>query len=174
MAKRFLQRFMPKKSKLQESKSFRFLDRWLHKADVWHFNRRYAARGVLIGMFFAFIPLPTQMLFACIGCIFARANLPLAIACVWITNPLTMGPVFYACYRLGAFLMNEKISAVQELQTADWFSNNFHAVIEPLFLGSLICAVLFSAVGYTLVDILWRWHTVKKWHNRRLRNQAPK
>ncbi len=165
MPKRFLKRFMPSKSKLQESNSFRFLDRWLHKADIWHFNRRYAARGILIGMFFAFIPLPTQMIMACIACIFARANLPVAIACVWITNPLTMGPVFYACYRLGAFLMNEKIAVANDMQT-DWLANNFYAIVEPLFLGSLICAAVFSAVSYTLVDILWRWHTAKKWHSR--------
>lgn len=165
MAKRLLQRHMPTRAKLQQSRSFRFLDRWLHKADIWHFNRRYACRGILIGMFFAFIPLPTQMIMACVGCIFARGNLPISIACVWLTNPLTMGPVFYGCYRLGAFLMNEKIAAASEIQS-DWLANNFHTIVEPLFLGSLICAVFFSAISYTLVDILWRWHTVKKWHNR--------
>ncbi len=165
MPKRMLKRFMPNQKKLMENRSLRFLNRWLHKADVWHFNRRYAARGMLIGLFFAFIPLPTQMLFACIGCILVRANLPLAIACVWITNPLTMGPVFYGCYRLGAFLLNEKIALVKEVET-DWIVDNFVTIIEPLMLGSLICAVVFSALGYTLVDILWRWKTIKRWHKR--------
>ena len=153
-----------------ENKSLRFLNKWLHKADVWHFNRRYAARAMLVGLFFAFIPLPTQMLFACIGCIFLRANLPLAIACVWTTNPLTMGPVFYGCYRLGAFLMNEKIAMVKDVET-DWIANNFITIIEPLMLGSLICGVIFAALGYTLVDILWRWRTVKKWHKRQQKQQ---
>lgn len=171
MAKRFLKRFMPQQSKLMENRTFRFFNQWLHKADVWHFNRRYASRAMLIGMFFAFVPLPTQMIMACIGCILVRANLPLAIACVWTTNPLTMGPVFYGCYRLGAFLMNEKIALVKGSLQTDWLATHFHAIILPLLLGSMICGVIFAALGYTLVDVLWRWHTVKRWHRRQIRQR---
>lgn len=37
--------------------------------------------------------------------ILCRVNLPISVALVWITNPLTMPPMFYAAYYLGAHLL---------------------------------------------------------------------
>ena len=37
--------------------------------------------------------------------IVSRCNLPVAFALVWITNPLTIPPMFYFAYRLGAWLL---------------------------------------------------------------------
>ena len=34
-------------------------------------------------------------------CILRRCNIPIAIAVVWISNPITMGPMMYFAYKLG-------------------------------------------------------------------------
>ncbi len=171
MPKKLLKRLMPNQDQILENKSMRLINGWLHKADVWHFNRRYVSRAALIGLFCAFIPLPMQMLIAAVACIFMRANLPISILFVWITNPLTIAPIFYGCYRLGSFLMDQP--AVEYSSKIDWawFEAQFHTIVEPLFLGSFIVGVSAAAFGYTFIDLMWRRHTVKKWHNR---NQPKK
>lgn len=157
---------MPSKDKLTEGKTLRLFNEWIHKAHVWHLNRRSATRAVMIGLFFAFVPLPIQMFLAIAACIYLRANLPLAIAFVWLTNPLTIPPVFYATYRLGTLLLNLPTHDFAFEMSWDWLLEKFAEVWEPLFLGSLVCGVAFAALGYTIVDLLWRHHTLKRWHNR--------
>jgi uncharacterized protein (DUF2062 family) len=48
-----------------------------------------------VGLFCAFIPVPFQMLLAAPSAIIFSANLPVSIALVWITNPITMPPIFF-------------------------------------------------------------------------------
>ena len=50
----------------------------------------------------AFLPVPFQMVLAALGALWRRVNLPLAVALICITNPLTMAPAFYLCYKVGA------------------------------------------------------------------------
>lgn len=146
--------------------AMRFFNEWIHKAHVWHLNRRSATRAVMIGLFFAFIPLPIQMFFAIFACIYLRANLPLSIAFVWLTNPLTMAPVFYATYRVGAILLDMPIQDFAFEMSWEWLAAKFAQVWKPLFLGSVVCGTAAAAIGYTVVDLLWRRHTLKRWHNR--------
>ena len=166
MPKKILKRIMPHKDQLMENQSMRLISDTLHKADVWHFNRRYASRAVLIGVFCAFLPIPMQMLIAALICIFAKANLPLSMVCVWITNPLTIAPIFYSTYRLGAFLLDMPISEFNIELSLPWMQEELARIWKPLVLGSLLCATAFSAMAYTLVDLLWRWSTVKRWQHR--------
>ena len=35
-----------------------------------------------------------------------RANLPLIVALQWISNPLTMGPIYFADYKIGLSVLN--------------------------------------------------------------------
>ena len=56
-------------------------------SDLVHWNRGTASRGAAVGMFWAFTPIPFQMFPATLFCLLVRGNLPLAILCVWISNP---------------------------------------------------------------------------------------
>lgn len=166
MPKKALKRLMPRQEKVMKGKSMQLIAEWLHKANVWHFSRRYASRAVLIGIFCAFIPLPMQMFVAAITCILVRANLPLCMVCVWITNPLTIAPIFYATYRLGTVILDIPPSDFEIQLTMGWAEQELERIWKPLLLGSFICGTALSAIGYTMVDLLWRWSTVKRWQHR--------
>lgn len=170
MPRKALKKIMPDKDSVMKGKSMQMIGDILHRSGVWHFNRRYAARAVLIGVFCAFIPLPMQMFIAAVICIIMKANLPLSMACVWITNPLTMAPIFYTTYRLGAFMLDTPITDFEIELSVQWMQQELGRIWKPLILGSLVCGTAFSAIAYTIVDLLWRWSTVKRWHNRQLRN----
>ncbi|QLQ31519.1 MAG: DUF2062 domain-containing protein [Candidatus Thiothrix singaporensis] len=72
----------------------------LHVACLWHINRRTAAKGVAIGLFVMWLPLPFHVLMTATLAVILRANLPIALITVFINNPLTMGPMFYLDYWL--------------------------------------------------------------------------
>lgn len=170
MPRKVLKRLMPKQEHVMDNKSMQLISDWLHKANVWHFNRRYASRAVLIGVFCAFIPLPMQMLIAAIICIFVKANLPLSIVCVWITNPLTIAPIFYSTYRLGAFMLDVPTTDFDIELSSAWVRAEFIRIWQPLLLGSFTCGAALSAISYTTVDLLWRWSAIKRWERRQHRS----
>lgn len=120
---------------------------------------------MFIGLFWAMVPMPLQMVPAIFCCIFWRANLPLSIALVWLTNPVTMPPVFYATYRLGCFLLGTP-PVTFELEW-EWLMNSIPLIWKPLYVGSLLSGTVLATAGYTLIDLLWRWTTVRRWKKRK-------
>ena len=94
MPRRFIKRYMPHPERIKASRSLRFLGDLIHDPNLWHLNRHSVSRAMAIGLFWALIPMPLQMLAAAACAIPARANLPIAVGLVWLTNPLTMPVVF--------------------------------------------------------------------------------
>lgn len=166
MPREFFKRYMPDPEKIKKSKSLRFLGNLLHDANLWHLNRHSIARAMAIGLFWAMIPMPMQMLAAALVAIPARANLPISVGLVWITNPVTMPIVFFVNYKLGAWLLNtptiqlpEKINLqwVLELTTTQW---------QPLYFGSFVCGILLALLGYFGTMFYWRWGVWRSWKKR--------
>lgn len=139
----------------------------LHENDLWHLNRRSVTVAVAIGLFFAFIPIPLQMLVAAVFAIWLKANLPISVSLVWITNPITLAPVFIFAYQLGHWLLGLPPTDLQFELSFSWLIKEIDRVWKPLLLGSSILAVTASSVGYMTTTILWRLHVIKRWKERR-------
>ncbi|HEY9035921.1 MAG TPA: DUF2062 domain-containing protein [Pseudomonadales bacterium] len=175
MPRRLLKKYLPTPEKIRQHESLnRVLGKVLHEPNLWHINRYSTAVGMGIGLFCAFLPIPMQMLLAAVLAIGLRANLPISVSLVWITNPLTMAPIFYFCYRLGAWMLNIQARAPQH-EHIHW---NFQWVMErmteiggPLLLGSITCAVILGLAGYGLVILGWRANILWKLRLRRIRRQ---
>jgi uncharacterized protein len=133
-------------------------------------NRHSVARGVLVGLFIAFIPMPTQMLSIVLLQPLFRFNLPLALALVWVTNPVTMPFIYYVEYQTGAVLLgiHDLPNVVMKLA---WFEENLHDIMLPLFTGALLYSSLFGVAGYYAVQYLWI-HSVRKERKMDMRKKA--
>ena len=90
MPRRLFKRYMPDPDSIKTNKSLRFLGKLIHDPNLLHLNRHSVSRGMAIGLFWAMIPMPMQMLAAAAVAIPLRANLPISIGLVWLTNPLSL------------------------------------------------------------------------------------
>lgn len=168
MPKKFLQKFFPSPEQVKNNPSLRLLSPLFAKPNLWHINRRSVARAFLVGMFCAFLPLPFQMGIAAFIAFYANANVPISVGLVWITNPFTMPPIFYATYRFGAWLLNSPSGSFNIELSVDWVLNELGSIWQPLLVGSVTAGVFFGVVSYIAIQIIWRMHVAKNWQKRRL------
>ncbi len=76
----------------------------MFEREFWHPCRDSVATGVAIGLFVSQLPMPGQMILAGIWSVFFRANIPIALAACWVTNPLTQLPMMLFQESFGDFL----------------------------------------------------------------------
>ena len=171
MPKDFLRRYLPSAISIRENRALRPVSMWLHKPEIWHLHRRSVSGAVFIGLFCAFLPIPFQMLLAATMALLSRCNLPLSVALVWITNPITIPPMFYFAYRLGAWLLDAQLEVhAVELSWA-WFTDNISTIGYPLLFGSLVCGWVSGITGMVAVRMLWRIEVLRRWRARRRQRQ---
>ncbi len=173
MPKKLIQRLIPHPSKLKENRSLRFLGQRIHDPNLWHLNRRSVAMAFSVGIFCAFLPIPMQMLVAASLALWLRCNLPLSVALVWITNPITMPAIFYFTYRVGCLFLHQPENNLAFEPTAEWLASELHHIWWPLLLGSIISGLAFSGLSYLGIRLYWRWSIVRMWKARRFRQQHP-
>jgi uncharacterized protein len=166
MPKKFIRRYLPNPKLIREQPALRPVSRWLHEPELWHLHRRSVGGATFIGLFCAFLPIPFQMVVAATLAIVSRCNLPIAVALVWITNPITMTPMFYFAYRLGAWLLDRRIEVATIRLNWEWLSTHFGEIGWPLLFGSLLCGWVAGLTGMVVVRMLWRFHVIRRWRAR--------
>lgn len=171
MPRKFLKRILPDHHSIREHKHLRFLGTLHHDPNLWHLNRFSVSGGVAVGLFTAFVPIPFQMVLAAVLAIILRVNLPIAASLVWITNPLTMPPVFFITYKLGAWLLDVKMIPIAFEPSGEWLMSKMGEIWKPFLLGSFLTGALCALVGFFAVRIIWRFHIVNRWKERRLLRQ---
>jgi uncharacterized protein (DUF2062 family) len=164
-----LKQIIPSPTRLRRSGLLRPLGEWVYESNLWHINRHSASMAFFVGLFLAFVPLPGQVPLAALAAVMLRCNLPLSVALVWITNPLTAPAIFYLAYQVGALLIDVPVVPLQFSFSFSWLQNRLELVWQPLLFGCLLCGLFFGSVGYFVVDVLWRRRVVRKWRQRRLR-----
>lgn len=147
------------KNTTKHPKVTNFLNKYNIPKDYFSASRKMIGKGVALGIFIAFIPMPMQMLAVLFFTPFFRFNVPIAIAMCWITNPFSMPFVYYIEYLTGSFLLGLKMEPVQV--TIEWFSNNIFKIFIPLYAGALFYSIIGSICGNFFVNRFWR-KSVKK------------
>ena len=147
----------------------RIFGRLLHDPNLWHLNRHSVAWGVSVGLFMAFVPVPFQMVLAVAAGVLVGANLPVAVAFVWVSNPITMAPMFYASYRFGAWILDVTPRPIKFEMSIDWLLTRLGDIWEPFLLGCFVLGLLTALIGYVTVRAIWRIHVIQLWRLRRER-----
>lgn len=173
MPKKFMKRYLPTPEKIQAMKSLHFLGDIRHEPNLWHINRHSVARAFLVGIWFCLIPMPFQMVAAAFFAIWLNANLPLSVALVWISNPVTMPPLFYFNYKVGAWALSRPVLDIDFKLSWSWISERLLEIGVPLYLGSLIVATVTACMAYLTIQYLWRRKIRTEWRMRHLVRRKP-
>lgn len=169
MPKAFLKRYMPDRHKISEIKALHFLGEKLHRPNLWHLNRRSVSRAVGIGLWAMYTPpLPWQQIIAAALAIYFEANLPLAVALVWITNPLTWAPLYYAAYWVGTLITGHSPFGFSEF--SEFFTiEKVWELGAPFLVGCFTLMNLGGVAGYFGIRYLWRRSAIHHWELRKVR-----
>ncbi len=160
-----------REDRIREHRALARLGHLLHRPGLWRYNRRALAKGLAIGLFVAFIPLPCQMLLAGLGAAWSNSNLPVSVAAVWLTNPLTIPPLFYLAFRVGASVLGYELHAPAEWSVQGVFALAGDA-LGPFLAGCLITGVAAALAGYVGVELAWRVRVWRRWRRRYARALA--
>jgi hypothetical protein len=173
MAKKFLRKFLPHSDVITQNRWIKLLGPRLQDPLLWHINRRACSIAVALGIFCAFIPVPFQMLIAAVCAIWFRVNILVAVPMVWISNPVTMGPLYYFCYLLGVEMLGIESTGFHFELSFKWLLDGLAEIWEPFLLGCFVVGVISSLAGFLLIRILWHLRILsyikartKRIHNR--------
>jgi len=117
-----------------------------------------------------YLPPLGQLLIAAAGAIAFRVNLPISVALVWITNPVTIPPMYYFAYLAGSWLLGTPVQTFCVEYWLEW--RNWLDILAPLTVGGLVCGAVCSALDYLAVQAVWRWNLVRRIRLRRMRYRA--
>lgn len=142
--------------------------------------------GLGLGVFCALLPVPLQMIFASVMCIWKRANIPVAVAACWLSPPVTpflvVLPIQVA---LGHWIFESLGLPASSLDLAEAINLNPKAadflkvkegismtpkdafrMIQEAFVGVTISASAAGYIAYWLTRGVWTFflhHRVERW-----------
>ncbi len=175
MKKRF-QKWLPKHKEVADHKHIQIFGQWLKDPNLWHFNRYSVATAFSVGLFCAIIPLPLQMLIAAGLSILFRANLLIAVALTWVTNPLTAIPVIVFNYEIGALILKMEAMPLNFGENFNILTGWHHIknILGPFLLGCLVVSFTVALLGNLVVRALWRGYIVYHWRKRNKKRKETK
>jgi uncharacterized protein (DUF2062 family) len=121
------------------------------------------------GIWISMLPIVgIQMIVVFFISLLVRANLPLIVALQWISNPLTMGPIYFADYKIGMILINLmglKYPKNNLLSSNyDWSEFSMKELLRlldtfpPMFLGGSVLGIFMGVFAVFLYKILSKFY----------------
>ncbi|MDE2596831.1 MAG: DUF2062 domain-containing protein [Sphingomonadales bacterium] len=155
---------MPTRESLEENRFLRPFAHRVLRSDLWRFNRRSVPRGVALGLFVGILIPFAHSFVAALSAVFVRANVPMAIAATWTSNPATWVIIFPLAYKIGKLILHldamtgiQPISETMQTTQADHLLQRITgAGLETAF-GLFVEATLLASIGYLISSFGWRW-----------------
>ena len=192
--KQRLRQWLPSPDSIRSNRWLRWLGPALHHPRLWHFSRKGIAMGLALGIFFGLLIPVAQIPLSAAAAVALRANLPMAVASTLVTNPVTFGPVYYAAYQTGRFVLKpfddrplakgapklEGLDAATDDADAPTLSLRERLVLvwdwltdagKPLVVGLALFACLGGLLSYALTSLVWAWQ-VRRNRARRLADRS--
>jgi len=134
------------------------------------------ALGVGIGMWVALLPLVgIQMITSAALCHPVKGNKVVSMAMAWVSNPITLVPIFLPCYWLGCWLLGldaipyEDFVAIFFPEEGSWWARvsatwrAMMGIFGPLWLGSLIVATTVAVPTYFITERVVTWYRLRRY-----------
>ena len=139
---------------------------WMEETHLWQLSRTTTARAFAIGLYCAMLPVPGQMIISTALAIVFSANIPLSFSLIFSTNPLTMPAIYFAAYKLGAWILGTEPLDVEFEASWTWFTQSLDEIWIPLLVGSQVMGLVCAVLGYWLIDTMWRNAIRRQWKAR--------
>jgi len=148
-----LNAFMPSQETLAAHPRLKPIAHRLLEPALWTAQPEAVARGVAIGIFWAFAIPVAQIVVAAAHSVWWRANIPAAVGMTLITNPFTIGFWLWLAYKLGRLVLDAPppIAKVEGASLFQWVAS----FGGPALLGMAIFAVVGAVSGYLVVKSVW-------------------
>lgn len=174
---RWVARNAPNREALAASRWLRPFAGSVLRSDLWRFTRRSVPRGVAIGLLVGiFLMLPgLQIVGAALASVPFRANIPVAAAMTFLSNPATTPFILLGSVYVGnLFGFHADLSAFRALYergagVRDWLAWLASDAAPALLCGLFVIAAASALAGYLVSTFAWRWWTARKWRKRALR-----
>lgn len=178
---RWVRRHSPSREELVQNRFIRpFAGRVMHR-HLWRFTRRSVPRGAALGMVVGiFVMIPgIQIIASALLALPFRANIPVAAAATFTSNPFTtpfilIGAVFVGNEVFGLEANPSHFQTLVERQAgvSEWIAW-FATDAAPALLGGLLVIALIAAVvAYLLADWFWRFRVSRRWKRRHLTSKS--
>ena len=152
-----LKKYSPKR----ENINLGWLNKHLTDPELWKWNKKSIAKAFAIGLFCAFLPVPIHMLLAGILAVSFSANIMLSLLIVWVNNPITIVPIIYFTYKLGASIIGLEIDPEFEFSFG-YLMDNFWSATLALWIGGLITSILMATLGYFSIISIYKYRALKR------------
>jgi hypothetical protein len=169
---KWLTQHIPTRETVHRHRLLRPFARHLTEPSLWRLNKRSVPRAVALGLFVGVLIPFMHTVIAAIFAIPTRANIAVAAAFTLLVNPLTIPPLYYAAYRVGAWELHHDASLVNPA-AAERFSSELsrmlfwiHHESSSIAIGVLTIAIAVAAIGYFGSAIAWRWWVGRRWRRR--------
>jgi uncharacterized protein len=177
---KWIKKHIPTRETVHENPLLRPFARHLSDPALWRMTRRSVPRAVALGLGIGVLIPVMHTPIAAILAIPSRANVAIAAALTLVVNPLTYAPVYYFCYRIGAWELRHD-STVINPEAAERVSGEIGKIMfwiqnasGAIAVGVLTVAATVAVVGYFSSSIIWRWWLGSKWRARRDARRAAR
>ncbi len=152
MPRKLLKKVLPTHEKIKEQRFLKIFGSFLHRRELWRLSRKKVITGVFIGIFVAALPMPLQMVLTATLAIIFSANLPISFVLIFISNPLTMPPLFFLEYKIGNFFLRPENPIEFNFES---MYDNFGQIALSLWSGALILGVVCATICAITLNYLW-------------------
>jgi uncharacterized protein (DUF2062 family) len=170
----------PTRESLEEVRWLRPFAHRVLEPSLWRFTRRSVPRGVALGLIVGiFLMIPgLQIIGAALLALPCRANVPIAVAMTFLSNPATTPFILYLSIIVGNRFIHSAVDVGTVMtminngaSLAEWAAWLASAAAPALVVGLFVISVITAAVGYLISSCIWRAWISHKW-NLRERHRA--
>jgi len=155
--KSILKKYSPKR----ENINLGWFNKHLTDPELWKWNKKTIAKAFAIGLFCTFLPIPGHTILVAILSMMLSANILLSILVVWVNNPITMLPIYYFTYKIGASIIGIEIDSEFEFSFG-YLMDNLGSATLAMWIGGLITSIVAAILGYFSIISIYKYKALKR------------